>query len=208
MRFILKTVFVGIVMQSMAMTVVICLAQEPLEIKTDFIYYVNMNREHILTLIGRRPELDERERKFADVLKQPIQNGISKSDRYSMLCMLFSLGMFPYKDGTDFTSGFIEDSIILEIVVYALFDSERDVRDTAFKYLSKYTKHGQLNNYSGSIKQALDLHSYSEETSLLSLVILSDEEKNEIFEIETISLKIKARLGDIAAENELGSFSY
>ncbi|MDR0308281.1 MAG: hypothetical protein LBI42_15815 [Chitinispirillales bacterium] len=101
-------------------------------------------------------------------------------------------------------NGLIREPLIVEILVSALFDNNKDLREFASNLLINSTEWRLLPPFKSDIQKALAKHYIPDPVKLLCLLNLTDSEKRHWLKSEkTHTLAQRAALGDVKSEDSL-----
>ncbi|MDR0308278.1 MAG: hypothetical protein LBI42_15800 [Chitinispirillales bacterium] len=158
------------------------------------------------------------EKKLIEMIEQ---KGITTTSRH--LFSAFSMGKIDYNyyrqylldlyeigSGTPKCEGYnglIREPLIVEILVSALFDNNRDLRESASNRLINMTEWRLLPPFKSDIQKALAKHYIPDPVQMLCLLNLTDSEKRHWLKSEkTHTLAQRAALGDVKSEDSLITF--
>ncbi len=165
----------------------------------EWIRLVSENRVHLTGLIGNKAKFSEDVTLFANLLKHPER--YTDSGRESYIGAIYDLGRFP--TGAEYDTGYIEDNVVIRILVSALDDPRKRVRNNAFHSLLAFARAGQLMPHSAAIKDAFAKYEFPEEYDMLGLLILDEDERKSLLNRNNMPAKVRARIGDADSENRL-----
>ncbi len=168
----------------------------------EWIRLVSENRAHLTGLVGDKAKFSEDVTRFVTLLKHPddpVRWG--DSDREFHVNALYDLGRFP--NGFENDTGYLEDSIVVKILVSALKDPRKKIRNSVFSRLLRFARASRLGPHSGDIKNAFGKYEFPDEHEMLGLLTLDENERKLLLGRDDVPAKVRARIGDTDSENRL-----
>ena len=162
---------------------------------------IEKNREYLLDLCRKQGELTESRQRLVQALERPMGKDLAESDVLFLVHGLFDLGRFP--QGFTHDTGFIEDDVVVEVLVSAMADPSKKIHDAAFDDLMRYAKASQLRRHSRYIKNILMGYRFDNNLKMLCLLDLDAPEKQKLLAQADLPLELRARLGDAHAQADL-----
>lgn len=132
--------------------------------------------------------------------KETIQIIKNKADllpdsiRLILISNIFDVSL--YSNDTNQYTGFIEDNLILQILIEALKDSDQNIRNRALSYILNYAKINMLKEYSVTVKNNIEKNDYNNKALLMGLLVLTPEEKSTLLSQNKTPEIVTARIGN------------
>jgi hypothetical protein len=179
-----------------------------------FLQLALVNKTHILSLEEVRHVKIKRWAKRLNGFFEKIEkNSLNENDKKSFLSELAGVGMYSNCDNVDYLSIVIEDDIIPEIIVEALYSESPEVRNSALNFLT-YFRQSDLEKHSSRIVAAMEKfpdircweYAYFDyrDKSRLALQLHKDVPRpEEFFQHISSQLLLNAKLGDPYSKQRL-----
>lgn len=168
----------------------------------DAFFHAAVNeRQELLAAIATAGLSESRRVQLSNWLAQGGSRQRTVEDREDHLAAIFDLGRTARGRGVD--TGWIDNAAVVRVLVTALASEATSVRQRAAFYLLNYARPAHLADQAGRIKEALASRRVVDGPALLARLPLDAAERAAWLNKPDLPPKVRARLGDRAAEDRL-----